>query len=145
MDFNSILVIGVSAPICLTIIVIGLPRVMRRGHASFAVGNAKATIGADEQPRRRATDNLDDANKALVEQIAALIKESTHKCGQVEALEIVMEGIEIMTPTLSAVAVEAVGRGANGAIKKGADALPDFERRFRTLGREGLIKGGAAS
>jgi hypothetical protein len=145
MDFKSILAICISTPLSLIILGIILPRIMRRGHASVSVGNAKVSVGKDEQPRRRATDNLDESNQALVTQITALIKESTHKCGQMDALEIITEGIEIMAPTLSAVAAEAVGRGVNGAVKKGAEALPDYERRFRALGREGLIKGGVAS
>lgn len=69
MDFRSILVIAISAPVCLTIVMIGLPR-MR--------GKAKATLGPDgkvalelgqsaEVPERREIDRPEGLSRLASE------------------------------------------------------------------------------
>jgi hypothetical protein len=144
---NTIYAICISSPICLLIIVFGLPRIMRgKGNASVDVGNVKVSVGEGEQeaPRRRAMDS-DEYVQDLAVRIAGVIKETTHECRQAPLLESLTEAVEILTPTVAGLAAEAVTRNINGVVKKGAEALPGFEQRFRAMGRKKIVQEGVAS
>jgi predicted dinucleotide-utilizing enzyme len=114
--------------------------------AKRANGDEVAIEEPTEDEKTRARSRIlmtDDEIDNFADRIAPKLREAIkHDCIQGDLLESLAEGQEIIVPTLSALAAEAVDRKVNGAVKKGAIALPVYEDKYRALRRRHLVQEG---